>query len=93
MKVILVYDIATEDNKDAYRLNKVRKVVKKYLTHVQKSVFEGEITEAKLEKLKYELKNILEPERDFVIIYTFDSLTKLKREIITDTPDPLDNLI
>lgn len=47
MYVILVYDISLED-KGARVLNRVFKICKKYLSHVQKSVFEGEITPAKL---------------------------------------------
>ncbi len=93
MKVILVYDIATEGPQDQTRLNKVRKVVRKYLHHVQKSVFEGELTQAQLEKLKVEVLRVIDKKRDFVIIYTFESLTNFSREIITDTEDPTDNLI
>ncbi len=93
MKVILVYDIATEEPKDQTRLNKVRKVARKYLHHVQKSVFEGELTEAQLERLKAEVLRIVDKKRDFVIIYTFGTLTTFNREILTDTIDPTYNLI
>ena len=93
MKVILVYDIATEEPKDHTRLNKVRKVARKYLHHVQKSVFEGELTEAQLERLKSEVLRVVDKKRDFVIIYTFETLTTFNREILTDTADPTDNLI
>lgn len=44
--VILTYDVNQK------RVGKVCKVCKKYLHHVQKSVFEGEITEARLKQLK-----------------------------------------
>ena len=46
MFVILVYDINIKRNK------KVLKICRRYLNHVQKSVFEGVITEAKLKKSK-----------------------------------------
>ncbi|MEN2993717.1 MAG: CRISPR-associated endonuclease Cas2, partial [Thermodesulfovibrio sp.] len=46
MRVILVYDINEK------RVSKVLKTCRKYLHWVQNSVFEGELTEAKLEKLK-----------------------------------------
>ncbi|MGL5084364.1 MAG: CRISPR-associated endonuclease Cas2, partial [Clostridium sp.] len=47
MYVVLVYDISGED--DGQRiLNKVFKVCKKYLTHIQNSVFEGELTEGQI---------------------------------------------
>ena len=46
MFVIVTYDVNVKRN------NKVLKICRKYLVHVQKSVFEGNITEAKLRKLK-----------------------------------------
>ena len=49
MFIILTYDV----NKN--RVNKVHKICLKYLIHIQKSVFEGMITQAKLDKLKKEL--------------------------------------
>jgi len=76
MQVILVYDIIEE------RVAKVLKVCKKYLYRVQNSVFEGEITEAKLEKLKIELKKIINEKEDSIIIYTFKSTKYARREII-----------
>ena len=93
MRVILVYDIALEDSKDQNRLNKVRKIVRKYISHVQKSVFEGNITESKLERLKKEIMDTIDRKRDSVIIYVFDDFSNYKRYILTETPDPTDNLI
>ena len=55
MFVILVYDVKTKRN------NKILKTCRKYLRHVQKSVFEGNLTEAKLKRLKNELKKMLKP--------------------------------
>ena len=46
MFIILAYDIHTK------RASKVLKICRKYMMHVQKSVFEGDLTEAKLKKLK-----------------------------------------
>ena len=47
MFTIVVYDINVK------RTARVMRICKKYLEHVQKSVFEGSITEAKLNKLKW----------------------------------------
>jgi len=69
------------------------KTCRRYLTHVQKSVFEGDITEGKLVLLKQELLKILHKKRDFVIIYGLKDGTNLDRDIITDTPDPTNNFI
>ena len=46
MFVILTYDVS------AKRDPKVMKISRKYLSHCQKSVFEGMITESKLKRLK-----------------------------------------
>ena len=46
MFVILVYDVKTKRN------NKILKTGRKYLRHLQKSVVEGNLTEATLNRLK-----------------------------------------
>ena len=47
MYLISVYDICTSGEGGKKRLPKVMKLLRKYLHHTQKSVFEGEITDAK----------------------------------------------
>ncbi|WP_297212923.1 MULTISPECIES: CRISPR-associated endonuclease Cas2 [Thermodesulfovibrio] len=74
MKIILVYDINEK------RVAKVLKTCRKYLHWVQNSVFEGDISEAKLEKLKLELRKIINEKEDSVIIYTFRNAWYTKRE-------------
>lgn len=74
MKIILVYDINEK------RVAKVLKTCRKYLHWVQNSVFEGDISEAKLEKLKLELRKIINEEEDSLIIYTFRTAWYTKRE-------------
>ena len=76
MFVIVTYDVNVKRN------NKVLKICRKYLVHVQKSVFEGNITEAKLRKLKSELKRTTKTEEDSVIIYWFDSLKYSSKEVL-----------
>lgn len=67
MFIILAYDI------NHRRVGKVMKICRKYLFHVQRSVFEGHITERTLEQMKEELFRIIEPEEDAVCIYRMDS--------------------
>lgn len=43
MYVVLVYDISQDDNGQR-RWSRVFKICKKYLSHIQNSVFEGEIS-------------------------------------------------
>ena len=76
MFVIVTYDVNVKRN------NKVLKICRKYLVHVQKSVFEGNITEAKLRKLKSELKRTTKTDEDSVIIYRFDSLKYSSKEVL-----------
>ena len=68
MYIILVYDILTEDNSPKISRN-VFKICKKYLTNVQKSVFEGEITPVLLKKLNLELKRHIRKDKDSLIIF------------------------
>jgi len=74
MFVILVYDVKEE------RVAKALKVCRKYLTWVQNSVFEGEITEAKLRMLKDELRGIIDEDYDSVLIYKFRTKYYYERE-------------
>lgn len=74
--VILVYDINQK------RVGKALKICRKYLIHIQKSVFEGNITEAKLKALKEELGHLIDVQIDSVIIYHLDSVKYTKKEQI-----------
>ncbi len=69
MYVILVYDVSVSIDKGNKNLVKIYKTCKKYLTHIQNSVFEGEITESKLKKLESELKPYIRKELDSVIVF------------------------
>ena len=68
MYVILVYDIVM-DKQGAKVSRHVFKICKKNLTHVQNSVFEGELTKSQLESLKNELDRWIRQNVDSVIIF------------------------
>lgn len=68
MYVVLVYDIKS-DTGGAKVLTKTFKICKKYLSHIQNSVFEGEISESQLLKLKMELGGIIRGDRDSLIVF------------------------
>lgn len=76
MFVILVYDVNVK------RTAKVLKKCREYLTWVQNSVFEGEISKANLYKLKSELRRLIDEEEDSVIIYILRTTQYSEREII-----------
>jgi CRISPR-associated protein Cas2 len=74
--VILVYDFNEK------RVAKALKKCREYLNWVQNSVFEGEITDANLVKLKHELEHIMKQNEDSVIIYQFRTTRYYEREIL-----------
>ncbi len=76
MFVIVTYDVAQK------RVTKTMKICRKYLTHVQNSVFEGMITEAKLNKLKNELKKVIVPADDSIYIYEIQNTKYTRKESI-----------
>lgn len=68
MYVVLVYDIS-QDNNGQKRWSHVFKICKKFLSHIQNSVFEGEISKVELAKLQQELKPYIDKRTDSVIIF------------------------
>jgi CRISPR-associated protein Cas2 len=70
----MVYDINTT------RVAKVLKIARKYLTWVQNSALEGEITTAKFEKLKIELKKVIDESEDSILFYIFRTKLYTSRE-------------
>jgi len=93
MKVILIYDISLIEKEDQKRLIKVMKIARKYLHHVQKSVFEGDLTYGKLKRLENEILNVVDKTRDSVIIYTFPDGVNFERYILTDIEDVTNNIL
>ncbi len=93
MKVILIYDISLIEKEDQKRLTKVMKIARKYLHHVQKSVFEGELTYSKLKRLENEILNVVDRTRDSVIIYTFPDGGNFERRILTYIEDITSNIL
>jgi len=68
MYVILVYDILADKQGPRVSRNTF-KICKKYLTHIQKSVFEGDLTELNYMKLKSELNKYIRKDRDSVLVF------------------------
>jgi len=87
MYVIIVYDVSVE------RVSKVCQFLRQFLNWIQNSVFEGELTESELEKIKTGLKNIIDLERDSVIIYILRTDQILKRELLGVEKVDLGNVI
>ena len=79
MYVILVYDIRM-DEQGKRILPKVYKICKKYLIHIQNSVFEGEISTANLILLNKEIKKIVRKDEDSVILFKTRNERWLEKE-------------
>ena len=63
MYIIIVYDVSVE------RVSKVCNFLRSYLSWVQNSVFEGEITDSQLMRIENGLKNIIDENIDSIRIY------------------------
>ncbi len=87
MYLILVYDVNVK------RTTKVMKVCREYLSHVQNSVFEGEITVSNLKEFKMKLKKIIKKEEDSILIYYLYLDKYSKKEVIGLDKNPLDNFV
>jgi CRISPR-associated protein Cas2 len=87
MYVIAVYDIGEK------RVGKMLKLFRRYLNWIQNSVFEGELSSAKLEALKCEAKAIMDPTCDSLIIFTSRQEKWLDKEIIGKERSTLGNIL
>ena len=72
---------------------KVFKICKKYLTHIQNSVFEGELSEVQILKLNKELSEWIRKDLDSVILFKSRSNRWMKKEIWGKNDDATDNFI
>jgi CRISPR-associated protein Cas2 len=74
MYVIVVYDIEVD------RIDMVRHILKQYLTWIQNSAFEGEITQGLLDELRFKIFAVIEKEKDSVIVYTINNPSWLNKQ-------------
>ncbi len=82
MYVILVYDINLEEKEGQKVLRNVFKTCKKYLVHIQNSVFEGELLESQMLKLNTELNRYIRDDKDSVIVFKSRSQKWLDKEFL-----------
>ncbi|VAX21774.1 CRISPR-associated protein Cas2 [hydrothermal vent metagenome] len=87
MYIIIIYDAAPK------RGAKILKFLRKHLIWIQNSVFEGAVTEAQFEVIKKGIKNIINKEKDSVIIYKFDSQNYTDRDVIGIEKNETDSFI
>ncbi|WP_103503385.1 MULTISPECIES: CRISPR-associated endonuclease Cas2 [unclassified Streptomyces] len=65
MHVVVVYDT------DADRNAAILRTCRKYLHHVQRSVFEGQLSPAQMRRFQFEVESVLDLTYDNVLVYTF----------------------
>jgi CRISPR-associated protein Cas2 len=87
MYVILVYDIGVK------RVGKMLKLCRVYLNWIQNSVFEGEISDVKLRELINKSKNIMDIEKDSLIIFKTRQEKWLEKQIVGVERSGLENII
>lgn len=87
MFVIMAYDV------NVGRVTKALKVGRKYLHWVQNSLFEGELTKAQLERLKSDLKKVIDEEEDSVIFYVLRRKQYTDRQIMGQDRGGVDLII
>lgn len=74
--LIVTYDIGED------RVNRVRKILKKYFTWVQNSVFEGDITIGRLEKCRSELRKVINEDEDSVYFYSLENRLNYRKTVM-----------
>lgn len=76
MYYVAVYDVNVD------RVGKMLKIFRKYLTWVQNSVFEGELTDAQFERLKAEATDLMNPDEDAIIFWGVQNRKFVDREAL-----------
>jgi len=69
MLLLITYDVSTQDAAGKTRLRRVAKRCVDFGQRVQNSVFECLVDEAQYRKLKHELENMIDPEKDSLRFY------------------------
>lgn len=76
MYVIISYDVETE------LCSKLMKLLRKYLFHIQNSVFEGELTTRELKQLETEIYKIIKNTTSSVVLYELPSIKPLNKRVL-----------
>ncbi len=63
-------------------MTKVCQYLRRFLTWVQNSAFEGELTEGQLERIKVELDDLIDTTYDSVYIYLLPDKKFVRKEVL-----------
>lgn len=75
------------------RVGRMLKLFRRYLHWIQNSVFEGEISDVKLNELKIKALKIMDEETDSVIIFKNRQEKWIEKEIVGQERKEIDTLI
>jgi CRISPR-associated protein Cas2 len=87
MYVILVYDFGEK------RVAKMLKLCRKYLSWIQNSVFEGELSEVQLKELQSNARKFMKKDEDSLIIFKSRDERWLEKEVIGKERSSIDNFL
>lgn len=87
MYVILVYDVKQQ------RVGKLLKLCRRYLHWVQNSVFEGEISEVKLQELLLKAAAFLDEEQDSILLFKSRTEQWLEKQVWGHERSPLGSFL
>ena len=87
MYVILIYDVNVK------RVGKMLKLCRQYLCWIQNSVFEGEISEEKLQELCNKIKSIIDKSEDSNIIFSNKMGFNMNKHILGKERMSTDNFL
>ena len=87
MYVILVYDIGEK------RVGRMLKLCRQYLNWIQNSVFEGDLSEAKLRELTTKMQSIINKTEDSVILFTNKMDYNMNKMILGKERKTTDNFL
>ena len=76
MYVILVYDVGEK------RVGKMLKLCRRYLSWVQNSVLEGNLSKAQLRALRIQIDDIIDKDEDSVILFSSRMEYSMDKEIL-----------
>lgn len=87
MYVILVYDVGEK------RVGKMLKLCRRYLSWVQNSVLEGNLSKAQLRALRIQIDDIIDKDEDSVILFSTRMEYSMDKEILGKERMSVDNFL
>ena len=87
MYVILVYDVGEK------RVGKMLKLYRRYLSWVQNSVLEGNLSKAQLRALRTQIDDIIDKDEDSVILFSSRMEYSMDKEILGKERMSVDNFL